>query len=213
MKTALVIGGGPAGMMAAEELARAGADVTLIEAKPTLARKFLMAGKSGLNLTKQEPLEAFLSQYSHPQIAAIARAFGPDQMQQFARDLDVDLFTGSTGRVFPKVMKASPMLRAWIARLTELGVTIRTRWRWQGWDEDAVLFDTPGGPARRDDRGRDGPIRWRYGQDPHGRRAARCGQDQHAGGHPAQAGAAQRSGVRDHQAPPSRWRGHGGPLW
>jgi len=145
MKTALVIGGGPAGIMAAEELARAGADVTLIEAKPTLARKFLMAGKSGLNLTKHEPLDAFLSQYSHPQIATITHDFGPDEIQQFATDLGVDLFTGSTGRIFPKVMKASPMLRAWIMRLTELGVTMRTRWRWQGFDGAALVFDTPDG--------------------------------------------------------------------
>jgi uncharacterized flavoprotein (TIGR03862 family) len=106
-----------------------------------------MAGKSGLNLTKQEPLDAFLSQYSHPQIAAIARAFGPDQIQQFTRDLGIDLFTGSTGRVFPTAMKASPMLRAWIARLTGLGVTIRTRWRWQGFDGAALVFDTPDGPT------------------------------------------------------------------
>lgn len=145
MKTALVIGGGPAGMMAAEELARAGTDVTLVEAKPTLARKFLMAGKSGLNLTKQEPLETFLSHYSHPQIAAITRPFGPDQVQEFARDLGIDLFTGSTGRVFPSGMKASPLLRAWIARLTGLGVSIRTRWRWQGFDGAALVFDTPEG--------------------------------------------------------------------
>jgi len=145
MKTALVIGGGPAGMMAAEELARAGADVALVEAKPTLGRKFLMAGKSGLNLTKQEPLETFLSHYSHPQIAAITRPFGPDQVQEFARDLGIDLFTGSTGRVFPSGMKASPLLRAWIARLTGLGVSIRTRWRWQGFDGAALVFDTPEG--------------------------------------------------------------------
>ncbi|MPQ95621.1 TIGR03862 family flavoprotein [Thioclava sp. JE_KL1] len=131
--------------MAAEELARAGVSVTLAEAKPTLARKFLMAGKSGLNLTRDEPLDSFLSHYSHPQIAAITREFGPEAAQSFARDLGVELFTGSTGRVFPTVMKASPMLRAWIARLESLGVTIRTRWRWQGFDGDALIFDTPEG--------------------------------------------------------------------
>ncbi|KFE34058.1 TIGR03862 family flavoprotein [Thioclava atlantica] len=145
VKEALVIGGGPAGMIAAEELARAGLSVTLAEAKPTLARKFLMAGKSGLNLTKDEPIEAFLARYSHPQIAGITRAFGPDAAMEFARGLGVALFTGSTGRVFPVEMKASPMLRAWTKRLADLGVTIRTRWRWQGFEGDGFVFDTPDG--------------------------------------------------------------------
>ncbi|KEP69679.1 NAD(FAD)-utilizing dehydrogenase [Thioclava dalianensis] len=147
MSTAVVIGGGPAGLMAAEQLARAGAQVTLIEAKPTLARKFLMAGKSGLNLTRAEPLEPFLSHYSHPQIAQITAAFGPQEVQSFAKGLDIALFTGSTARIFPTGMKASPMLRAWIARLTGLGVQIQTRWRWQGWDAEALAFDTPEGPV------------------------------------------------------------------
>ncbi|MFP1643676.1 TIGR03862 family flavoprotein [Pontitalea aquivivens] len=145
---ALVIGGGPAGLMAAEELARAGHRVTLAEARPTLARKFLMAGKSGLNLTRDEPLPAFLSHYGCDWLEAIVAGFGPEQVQDFARGLGVSLFAGSTGRVFPVEMKASPMLRAWIARLTNLGVEIRTRWRWTGWDGTALAFDTPGGPRR-----------------------------------------------------------------
>ncbi|WP_442773059.1 TIGR03862 family flavoprotein [Paenirhodobacter enshiensis] len=143
---ALVIGGGPAGLMAAGEIARAGHKVILAEAKPTLARKFLMAGKSGLNLTRDEGMDAYRARFTGPVVARAIADFGPAEVMDFARALGVELFTGTTGRVFPREMKASPMLRAWIARLSEAGVEIRTRWRWTGLREGRqFLFDTPEG--------------------------------------------------------------------
>src|SRR5690606_9058657 len=108
--------------------------VTVAEAKPSPARKFLMAGKSGLNLTRDEPLPPFLTAYGdagwlHPILAA----FGPEAVQDWARGLGQPVFTGTSGRVFPVAMKGSPLLRAWLAELAGLGVTLRTRWRWTGW--------------------------------------------------------------------------------
>ena len=144
---ALVIGGGPAGLMAAEELARAGRRVVLAEAKPSLGRKFLMAGKSGLNLTKDEPLPGFTAVYAEAAgwLAPMLTAFGPDAVQGWARGLGQKVFTGSTGRVFPVAMKASPLLRAWAGRLAGLGVEARLRWRWEGWDGADLAFATPAG--------------------------------------------------------------------
>ncbi|MFY9239571.1 MAG: TIGR03862 family flavoprotein [Roseovarius sp.] len=145
MSHALIIGAGPAGLMAAEALAKAGHRVEVAEAMPSPGRKFLMAGKSGLNLTKSEDFGAFTAAYDCPEIAPMLEAFGPVDAQTWAEGLEQPLFTGTTGRVFPKAMKASPLLRAWLARLDGLGVTLRRRWRWTGWDGDAWLFDTPQG--------------------------------------------------------------------
>lgn len=147
---ALVIGAGPAGLMAAEAMARTGLRVTVAEAMPSPARKLLMAGKSGLNLTNAAPFADVLDAYGDaaPWLTPMLRAFGPAEIQDWARGLDQALFTGSTGRVFPRAMKASPLLRAWLARLNGLGVGLRTRWRWRGWDGAAVLIDTPDGSRR-----------------------------------------------------------------
>lgn len=144
---AVVIGGGPAGLMAAETLAGAGLSVLVADRMPTLGRKFLMAGKSGLNLTKDERADAFLSAYgaATPVLAPAMEDFGPEAVQDWARGLGQDLFTGSTGRVFPTVMKASPLLRAWLARLADAGVEMRSRWLWTGWEGTSPAFDTPEG--------------------------------------------------------------------
>lgn len=150
MSSALVIGAGPAGLMAAEVMAEAGLKVTVADAMPSVGRKFLMAGKSGLNLTKDEDAPAFKTAFGpnvHPTLDAALSAFGPLDVMQWAKGLGQPLFTGSTGRVFPKVMKASPLLRAWLARLDSYGVTRNTRWRWDGWRDDASVFRTTKGEA------------------------------------------------------------------
>lgn len=144
---ALVVGAGPAGLMAASRLADAGVKVVVVDAKPSVGRKFLMAGKSGLNLTKDEPIEEFLKAYGDAQswLEPMIREFGPAQVQEWAEELGQEVFTGSSGRVFPKVMKASPLLRNWMGKLGSKGVEVRTRWRWKGWSGDALRFDTPDG--------------------------------------------------------------------
>lgn len=148
---ALVIGAGPAGLMAAEAIAQAGHPATVADAMPSPGRKLLMAGKSGLNLTKAEGREAFLAAFDDgrppaPALRAALLAFGPEEAMAWARGLGQALVTGSTARVFPEAWKASPLLRAWLGRLAGSGVGLRTRWRWRGFRGDAALFDAPGGP-------------------------------------------------------------------
>ena len=144
---ALIVGGGPAGLMAAEALCNAGLSCLLAEAKPSLGRKFLMAGKSGLNLSRMEDPDRFLSRYDSDRLAPMIRAFPPEAVRHWTETLGQDTFTGSTGRLFPTAMKASPLLRAWLARLTAAGLQTRTRWRWTGWHQDgAASFATPEGP-------------------------------------------------------------------
>jgi uncharacterized flavoprotein (TIGR03862 family) len=146
-KTALVIGGGPAGLMAAEQLVNAGLSVTIAEAKPTLGRKFLMAGKSGLNLTMNEPVTAFLPHYyeARTHLDPMITSIGPQEVKEWTEGLGQQIFVGTSGRVFPKVMKASPLLRAWIARLRDAGVSLRTNWKLTGFTENNAQFQTPEG--------------------------------------------------------------------
>lgn len=147
MAQALIIGGGPAGLMAADVLSAAGHSVVVAEAKPSLSRKLLMAGKSGLNLTKDEPFDRFLSAYAEAadDLRPMLTQFGPEQAVAWAEGLGQEVFTGSTGRIFPKTMKASPLLRAWLGKLGAQGVEVRTRHRWVDWSEDGFGFDTPEG--------------------------------------------------------------------
>ena len=149
MVSACVIGAGPAGLMAADVLSRHGVAVSVYDAMPSVARKFLMAGKSGLNLTKNEETEAFIAQItpSDPRLRRAVAAFGPAEVIAWAEGLGQPMFTGSTGRVFPTVMKASPLLRAWLSRLVGQGVKIFPRHRWRGFAGHASQFETPMGAA------------------------------------------------------------------
>ena len=142
---ALVIGAGPAGLMAAEALADAGRRVVICEAKSSPARKFLMAGKSGLNLTKDEPRDVFQANFDASWLRPILDDFGAEEVIEWARALGQDVFTGSSGRVFPVAMKASPLLRAWLARLRGKNVELRTRWRWAGLQNGGFVFETLAG--------------------------------------------------------------------
>jgi len=147
-RSAAIIGGGPAGLMAAEVLAQAGLRVDLYEAKASMGRKFLVAGKGGLNLTHSEPFDQFLTRYGarQPQLEPMLMDFGPEQVRQWAQGLGIETFLGTSGRVFPVGMKTTPLLRAWLARLRASGVTFHTRHQWLGWNRDGSLrFECPAG--------------------------------------------------------------------
>lgn len=140
-RTAAVIGAGPAGLIAAETLARAGVGVTIHDRMPSVGRKFLLAGRGGLNLTHSEPLDRVLTRYgaTDPLLESAIERFPPDALRAWADELGQETFVGSSGRVFPKAMKASPLLRAWLQRLDGLGVRFALRHRWLGWSEDGSL--------------------------------------------------------------------------
>jgi uncharacterized flavoprotein (TIGR03862 family) len=143
-----IIGGGPAGLIAAEVLSAAGRTVSVYDRMPSLGRKFLMAGRGGLNLTHSEPLDAFVSRYgpAAEQLAPMIEAFSPSDLTAWAQGLGQETFVGSSGRVFPRSLKASPLLRAWLARLAGQGVTFHLRHDWRGWSADGALsFGTPDG--------------------------------------------------------------------
>ena len=144
-----IVGGGPAGLMAAETLAAGGVQVDVFDAMPSVGRKFLLAGKGGLNITHSEAFEAFAGRYGsrRAQIEPMLEAFGPDALRAWVEGLGVSTFVGSSGRVFPAEMKAAPLLRAWLARLRAAGVRFHPRHRWTGWGADGRLqFATPDGP-------------------------------------------------------------------
>lgn len=148
-----IIGGGPAGLMAAEVLAAGGVTVDLYDAMPSVGRKFLFAGKSGMNITHAEPLPDFLGRYGarRTELTPIIEGFTPDALRQWVHELGIDTFVGSSGRVFPTEMKAAPLLRAWLSRLREAGVRLHMRHRWLGWAEGVgtaphpLRFATPDG--------------------------------------------------------------------
>ncbi len=148
MPSVAVVGAGPAGLMAAEVLARAGLEVTVFDRMGSVGRKFLLAGRGGLNITHSEELPRFLARYpdASPLLRAAIESFPPAATQAWCHDLGQETFIGSSGRVFPKAFKSSPLLRAWLRRLSDLGVQFKLRHRWIGWDDAGALkLETAGG--------------------------------------------------------------------
>ena len=145
MTAITIIGAGPAGLMAADILSQAGLHVDIYDRMPSVARKFLMAGRGGLNLTHSEPFERFVSRYGKtaPLLRPALEAFTPNDLRAWADALGAQTFVGSSGRVFPKAMKASPLLRAWLARLADQGVQLHLRHDWLGWDDAQLVFAAP----------------------------------------------------------------------
>ncbi|RIJ22266.1 TIGR03862 family flavoprotein [Henriciella barbarensis] len=153
MKHIAIIGAGPAGLMAAEAALAGGAQVSIYDAMPSVARKFLMAGKSGLNISHSEDASQFRSRYRAPddRLASMIAAFGPREVEGWMAELGIESFRGSSGRVFPVMMKASPLLRAWLARLQGGGAKFHVRHRWQGWDNGgSLVFAAPSGEVKFD---------------------------------------------------------------
>ncbi len=146
-KRIAVIGAGPAGLMAAEVLITGGLEVTVYDGMPSAGRKFLMAGRGGLNLTHSDDMPEFLARYgAEEKLHDAIEAFPPSKLRRWADELGAETFVGSSGRVFPKAMKASPLLRAWLRRLDAAGVRFAFRHKWSGWDEEGRLtFTTPSG--------------------------------------------------------------------
>ncbi|MCX7382395.1 MAG: TIGR03862 family flavoprotein [Alphaproteobacteria bacterium] len=148
---AVVVGAGPAGLAAAEMLAEGGCAVTVLERMPSPARKLLMAGRGGLNITHSEPLDAFLARYgaARPWLEPAITGFPPEAVREWCAGLGIETFVGSSGRVFPRAMKASPLLRAWLTRLSGMGVKLLTRHEFRGWDAAGnLLAATPSGESR-----------------------------------------------------------------
>ncbi len=142
-----VIGGGPAGLMAAETLAAGGVQVDVYDAMPSVGRKFLLAGKGGMNITHSEPISDFRARYGarEPEVARWLEGFDPQAVRDWIHGLGIETFVGSSGRVFPLEMKAAPLLRAWLHRLREAGVRFHQRHRWLGWQGDSLRMATPEG--------------------------------------------------------------------